>query len=51
MIRPMLKRTVDALPNPALSGHLVSFDHDEVMYNNNWYINMSGQWVQITNNP
>ncbi len=51
MIRPMLKRTVDTLPNPALSGHLVSFDHDEVMYNNNWYINMSGQWVQITNNP
>lgn len=51
MIRPMLKRTVTALPNPALSGHLESFDRDEVIYNNNWYLNMSGQWVQITNNP
>ena len=51
MIRPMLKRTVTSLPNPALSGHLESFDRDEVIYNNNWYLNMSGQWVQITNNP
>lgn len=49
MIRPMLKRTVTELPKAALSGESRSFNHDEVVYNSNLYINLDGTWVQMTN--
>lgn len=49
MIRPMLKRTVSSLPSPNITGNnLVSFNHDEVIYNDKLYININGAWKQAT---
>ena len=45
MIRPMLKRSVLALPSASLSGNVVSFDHDEVVLNGVQYINLAGTWT------
>lgn len=49
-IRPMLKRTVDSLPNPSItsSSLCVTFNHDEVIYSGNLYMNINGAWKQIT---
>ena len=47
-IRPMLKRTVETLPTPSLSGSRATFNFDEVIYNGNLYMNINGTWVQIT---
>jgi hypothetical protein len=49
MIRPMLKREVNSLPSATLSGSAKTFNHDEVVYNGNVYINLNGSWVQMTN--
>ena len=48
MIRPMLKRSVNSLPTATLSGNSQTFDHDEVIYNGNLYININGSWKQLT---
>lgn len=47
-IRPMLKRSVDVLPSATLSGNSLTFNFDEVVYNNNLYMNINGSWVQIS---
>ena len=49
MIRPMLKRTVDSLPSAALTGNTTTFNHDEVIYNGDLYINVNGSWKQLSN--
>lgn len=47
-IRPMLKRTVNALPAGDLSGQRSTFNFDEVLYDGKLYINVNGTWKQMT---
>lgn len=48
LIRPMLKRTVNSLPSAILSGNCETFNHDEVIYDNNLWMNINGSWKQLT---